>query len=189
MGLVIVGLFRLGDTIPNVSAVETQQSIGVYWDQKCTQIVTSVNWGTLTPGQTKTVTFYVRNEGNSTILLVFSTANYNPSRASRYISLSTSTNNSKADANQTIKVTSTLKISSKISDMTDFSFDLAINGETPILGDLNFDGHVDINDAILFAQAYGTSFSDPKHNADADLNRDSVIDIYDAMILSLNLLP
>ncbi len=184
MGLVVTGLLQLRGTVLNVSAVETQQDIGVYWDQRCTQTVTSINWGTLTPGQTKTVTFYVRNEGNSTIRLVLSTANYNPSSASSYIILNTSTNNTEADVNQTIKVTPTLKISSNIMSITAFSFDLAINGETPIPGDLNFDGRIDIGDAILFAQTYGTSYNDPGYNVDADFNKDSSIDLFDAMILS-----
>lgn len=188
MGLVLTGLLQLRGTVLNVSAVETQQDIGVYWDQKCTQIVTSISWGTLTPGQTKTVTFYVRNEGNSTIRLVLSTANYNPSSASNYISLNTSANNSKADVNQTIKVTPTLNISSKTKGITGFSFDLAINGETLIPGDLNFDGRIDIGDAILFAQTYGTTYNDPRYDANADFNKDGSIDLFDAMILSRKML-
>ncbi len=184
MGLVLTGLIQLRGTVLNVSAVETQQDIGVYWDQKCTRIVSSINWGTLTPGQTKTVTFYVRNEGNSTVRLVLSTANYNPSSASSYIILSTSANNSKLDANQTILATTNLKISSKIKGITGFSFDLTINGAIPIPGDLNFDGRIDIGDAILFAQTYGASYKDPRFDANADFNKDGSIDILDAMILS-----
>ena len=52
------------------------------------------------------------------------------------------------------------------------------------LGDLNFDGTVDIYDAILFAMSFGTRPSDLHWNPYADLNKDGIIDIYDAIILS-----
>jgi hypothetical protein len=52
------------------------------------------------------------------------------------------------------------------------------------LGDLNYDGKVDILDAIVLANAFGTHPSDHNWNPDADLNHDGVINILDAIILS-----
>lgn len=51
------------------------------------------------------------------------------------------------------------------------------------LGDLNFDGTVDIYDAIVFATSFGTRPSDLHWNPYADLNKDGIIDIYDAIIM------
>ena len=51
------------------------------------------------------------------------------------------------------------------------------------LGDINFDGIVDIYDAILFAKSFGATASSPNWNPYCDLNKDGVIDIYDAIIM------
>jgi hypothetical protein len=51
------------------------------------------------------------------------------------------------------------------------------------MGDLNFDGKVDIFDALVFANSFGTKPTDARWNSYADLNRDNVIDIFDAILL------
>lgn len=183
-GLVIIGLLQLRDTIPNVAAVESMQNIGVYWDPACTQRVNSVNWGAFKPGQTKNVTFYIRNEGNTTILLVLSTANYNPPNASNYISLKTIANNTEVKANQTILVTPNLNLSLKIRGVCGFSFDMVIKSGTYIPGDINGDGRVDIYDALLFARLFGTKSNNTTYNADADLNKDGSVNAFDARLFA-----
>ena len=65
----------------------------------------------------------------------------------------------------------------------------------PILGDVNFDGIVDISDVILVALAFASAaVDDPttpsdetrKWNPDADLNGDGLIDIVDLVIIGGN---
>jgi hypothetical protein len=51
---------------------------------------------------------------------------------------------------------------------------------TPIPGDLNYDGHVDIEDLSAIAKAYGTT------DADFDLNGDGIVDIFDVVIVAKN---
>ena len=51
------------------------------------------------------------------------------------------------------------------------------------MGDLNFDGKVDIFDALVFANSFGTRPGDAHWNSYADLNHDNVVDIYDAILL------
>lgn len=55
-----------------------------------------------------------------------------------------------------------------------------------IPGDINEDGVVDINDAILASHAFGSTPSDPDWNPAADLNEDGQIDIFDLIILVMN---
>jgi hypothetical protein len=50
-----------------------------------------------------------------------------------------------------------------------------------LIGDLNGDGVVDIFDAIIFSDAFGSKPGDPNWNPYADFNGDGVIDIYDAI--------
>lgn len=55
-----------------------------------------------------------------------------------------------------------------------------------LVGDVNSDGAVDIYDAILLANAFGSSPGSPKWDVRADLKRDNIIDIFDAILLSGN---
>jgi hypothetical protein len=52
------------------------------------------------------------------------------------------------------------------------------------LGDLNYDGTVNILDAILFAKSFGSRPGDPNWNPDADFNKDGIVNILDAIILA-----
>jgi parallel beta-helix repeat protein len=51
-------------------------------------------------------------------------------------------------------------------------------------GDVNGDRIVDIYDAILLANAYGSSSGKPNWNPNADINGDNIVDIYDAILLA-----
>jgi hypothetical protein len=52
-----------------------------------------------------------------------------------------------------------------------------------LIGDLNGDSVVDLYDAIILANAFGSTQSAPNWNPDADINGDGVVDIFDAIIL------
>ena len=51
-------------------------------------------------------------------------------------------------------------------------------------GDINGDGVVNILDAILLANAFGSKPGDPNWNPNADLNNDDIVNILDAIILA-----
>jgi hypothetical protein len=51
---------------------------------------------------------------------------------------------------------------------------------------LNFDGIVDIFDAILLAGAFGSPRGSPNYKPEADINNDDFVDIYDALLLAGN---
>ena len=53
-------------------------------------------------------------------------------------------------------------------------------------GDINNDGSIDIQDAILLVAAFHTKSGDPNWNRKADLNNDGAIDICDALIMAVN---
>lgn len=54
-----------------------------------------------------------------------------------------------------------------------------------ILGDLNHDGIVDIKDAILFSQSFGSVSGDQRFNPEADMDGDDQIDIFDLILISI----
>jgi hypothetical protein len=71
------------------------------------------------------------------------------------------------------------------SNMTDAQKNsLKMMQYTPIPGDINDDGTVDIYDAILLSSAFNSQSGSKNWNANADINGDGIVDIYDAIILS-----
>jgi hypothetical protein len=71
-----------------VSAVEAATSLGVYWDANCSTAVTSIDWGSLVPGQVSSVAFYVRNEGANAWVLVASIVGWQGDNTSNCLSFS-----------------------------------------------------------------------------------------------------
>ncbi len=58
--------------------------------------------------------------------------------------------------------------------------------EAQLVGDVNGDDVVDINDVILASAAFGSTSGDPEWNADADINTDNVVDIFDIILIGQN---
>jgi uncharacterized repeat protein (TIGR01451 family) len=108
----------------NITAV----GVGVYSDSGCTTVLSSISWGTLNPGDTKTYTLYVKNTGTVSITLTMAVTNWNPSSASSYITVNWDKQNSVLAAGSSVKATLTLVVSSNISSVTDFSFDVTVTG-------------------------------------------------------------
>jgi hypothetical protein len=61
---------------------------------------------------------------------------------------------------------------------------LRVSPTPGILGDIDYNGTVDILDAILLANAFGSKPEDRNWDANADINNDKIVDIYDAIILA-----
>jgi len=121
----IKGLLTKTLALPSQGAVKAI-GIGVYRDRSCSSKVSSIDWGTAEVGSVKTVTVYIRNEGNAAITLSINTTNWSPSTASKYISLSWNYDGQPIDPNQVIQVTLTLSVSSSITGISSFSFDIMI---------------------------------------------------------------
>jgi hypothetical protein len=127
---VILATLAFGGTVPtpSVAAVETV-GVGVYWDSSCSNEVSLISWGTIEAGSVKTVTVYVRNEGDVAIGLSLGTTNWSPSTASSYISLDWSYAGETIAPNQVIQTTLELSVSPNIEGITTFSFDIMITCE------------------------------------------------------------
>lgn len=90
-----------------------------------------------------------------------------------------------ASGNYTIRAEASIVPDELNTDNNNF-VDGTIKIITPILGDINGDGTIDVNDLILLVEAYGATSTSPNWNPDADLNDDGVIDIYDLQLLGKN---
>ena len=129
MGMVIsaLGVLVATRTISNTGNVKAI-GVGVYWDSGCTNVVSSIDWGALEPGATIDKTIYVKNEGSVALTLSMSTDNWNPSSASSYMTLSWNRENYVLNPGSVVSAVLTLSVSSGISGITNFSFDITISG-------------------------------------------------------------
>ncbi len=121
----VLSIVQTNRTISNVGSVKGI-GVGIYWDSTCTNRTSLINWGLLDSGSSKTVTVYVRNEGNTVATLSEATGNWNPSTASSYLSLNWDYTGQTLSVNQVLRIKLTLIVSSTISGITNFSFDITI---------------------------------------------------------------
>ena len=175
--------FFLRRAVPNVSAVESAGSIGIYWDKNCSQRVSSIDWGVLSQGQVKDAIIYVRNEGNESTILVETATNWSPTGASRYLIFSWRCQNEKLRAGTVVKVTQELSVSPNIQGISQFSFNITVEGRKYFQGDVNKDGMVDMLDISMVVDAFGSSSGSPNWNPAADFNNDGTVDQLDIAIV------
>ena len=136
--LVIIGValtlttFAAVSTSQNLSSsgtVTTSANLGVYSNSACTTVLSSINWGTLTPGTSYTQTVYVKNTGNGlSLTLSMNATNWSPVGANGPMSLSWNQEGTRLTPGQSVAATLTLVVSSSISDVTNFSVQINITG-------------------------------------------------------------
>ena len=114
-------------TISNSGSV-TAVGVGVYSDSGCTTALSAISWGTVNPGDVKTYTIYVKNTGNVPVTLNMTVSGWSPSSASSYIKLTWNQEKSVLTAGQVVSAVLTLSVSSSISNVTSFSFNIIITG-------------------------------------------------------------
>jgi len=102
--------------------------VGIYQDGGCTNALTAIGWGSLEPGVTSEHTIYVKNEGTVALRLNMGVGNWNPVSASNYMTLSWTRENYVLNPGYVISATITLSISSSVTGITNFSFDVTITG-------------------------------------------------------------
>jgi hypothetical protein len=131
IGFVLVattaGLLSVSQTVSSSGTV-TAVNVGVYSDSGCTLNLTSIDWGTISPGHSVTKTIYVKNTGSAQITLSMTKAGWNPPSADGPITLTWNRETAVLNAGQSISATFILSVSSSISGITTFSVNIIITG-------------------------------------------------------------
>lgn len=123
------GLLSISQTVSSAGTVYVSSvNVNVYSDSSCTQAYTSIDWGTLSPGNSVTKLVYVKNTGNTPITLSMTKTNWNPSGANGPITLAWNKEGTTLSVGQYIAATLTLSVSSGISGITTFSVNIVITG-------------------------------------------------------------
>ncbi len=113
--------------IPSTGVVASA-NLGVYADSACTQPLTSISWGTVSPGDSITKTLYVKNTGTQPVTLTMSKTNWNPATADGPLGISWDRENSVLSANSVSTATLSMTVSPAVSGVSTFSVDIVISG-------------------------------------------------------------
>jgi len=103
--------------------------IDVYCDIDCTEVATNVEWGPIEAGDSVSSVIYIKNSGDSGVILSLDTQNWNPSNAADYIQLNWDYDESTLNPGTVLEVTLTLSVSSDITGIENFNFDIVLIGE------------------------------------------------------------
>jgi hypothetical protein len=165
--------------IRDVAVVSVTPDVHVAYQGWIVKInVTVTNKGNLTE------TFDVKAYYDSTLIGTVTVNNLPPS-TNFTVTFNWNTKNVTAhhDYNYTISAEAT-QVPYEINTADNYLQDGGV--KVKLMGDINGDGKVDIFDAVLLADAAGSSVGRPRWNPDADLDRNGFIDIFDAVLLSSN---
>ena len=125
-----ITVFGLLSNSKNIQSSGTVRAvnIGVYWDSGCTNATSTIGWGMLSPGESKNVTVYLRNEGNVALRSNLTVQNWVPTGSSSYMGLVWNRENQTVAVGSVVTAVLTLSVSPSITGITDFSFDITITG-------------------------------------------------------------
>ena len=125
--LIASGILTRNIRVPNSGQVKTI-GIGAYQDSQCQIPLQSIDWGDLLPGDQKSRTIYLKNEGNVTIILTHTVGNWTPTEAQNYLNLTWNRENYVVHPNEIINATLTLTVNATAPGFGSFTFDLMIIG-------------------------------------------------------------
>ena len=126
--MMTAGVLVSSQTVPSGGTI-TAVNVGVYSNSACTQNCTNINWGTLAPGASTTSTIYIKNTGTMPVTLSMATANWTPSNANTYLTLTWNRGTNYVLAvGSSVSATLTLRASANAGNITTFSFDIVITG-------------------------------------------------------------
>lgn len=127
VGTASYAIIKQVSQIRNIGSIRAI-GVEVYADEALTEALTEIAWGTLDPGEDRSVDAWVKNTGNDAQKLVMWTENWNPKTAQDWMFLEWNYDSSWLAVNASVPVVFTLSVDLNITDVTSFSFDIWVNG-------------------------------------------------------------
>lgn len=125
--LVTSGLLTANQNVPaggTISAV----NLGVYSDSGCTQALTTIAFGMVTPGTQVTQTIYIKNTGNIAENLTMAVNSWSPANAGTYLTITWSPTSSTLAAGASTSATLTLTATSSAGALSTFNVNIVFTG-------------------------------------------------------------
>jgi len=126
-GIGVSGLLAASITLSSSGSIKAI-NVETYSDLACTQPISSIDWGVPEPGDSVSRNIYVKNSGNADMTLALIVNSWVPAGASSYMTVSWDRQGYVLSADGVVLATITLDVSSSISGIDDFSFQLVIEG-------------------------------------------------------------
>ena len=126
-GIGVSGLLAASITLSSSGSIKAI-NVETYSDIACTQPISSIDWGVPEPGDSVSRNIYVKNSGNADMTLALIVNSWVPAGASSYMTVSWDRQGYVLSADGVVLATITLDVSSSISGIDDFSFQLVIEG-------------------------------------------------------------
>lgn len=123
----LLGTMYYSSSIPSGGIIKAV-NVGVYSDSGCTTPLNSITWGVLEPGGSQDSIIYIKNNGNSALTLFLNTEEWTPLNAADYLDLSWNYTGEALNPGESIEVVLTLSVSSAISGIESFTFNIIIVG-------------------------------------------------------------
>lgn len=116
-------------SINSSGSIAASSNIGVYSNSACTAALTTISWGSPSPGGTVTQTVYVKNtQGSASLTLSMTTSNWNPTSANGPLKVTWNQQGTVLAPGQSTAATLTLTVSSSVTGITTFSVQISISG-------------------------------------------------------------
>jgi hypothetical protein len=113
---------------PTPPPPEPTVEIDIYEDSELTQLISTVEWGSVEAGSSVSETVYILNAGDENVTLSLTTENWEPTDAAEYMELSWDYDGYTLEPGNVLEVTLTLTVDSSITGIEEFSFDIVITG-------------------------------------------------------------
>ena len=115
--------------VSSSGSIVVTANLGIYSDSACKNNLTSIDWGTLTPGANIVRTVYVKNTGMGTSLcLSMATSNWSPASANGPVTITWNQAGTRLAPDQSTAAVITLTVSPTIADITSFNVQITITG-------------------------------------------------------------
>ena len=123
------GAISVNKSLSTNGSITVTPNLGLYSDSNCTISLSTIDWGTITPGNNQTRTVYVKNTGTGTSLtLSISTSSWTPITANGPITVTWDKEDTRLIPGQSTAAVIKLISSSTIVDVTTFSVQILISG-------------------------------------------------------------
>lgn len=127
LSLSTLGLLTISQNISSSGTITTV-NVGVFSDSQCTQPLSTINWGSVSPGSTVSRTVYIKNTGGLPLTLSMSTSSWNPVTAGDFMAITWNRENAVLNAGDSVSAELVLTVDSDITEVTAFSVNIIISG-------------------------------------------------------------
>ena len=102
--------------------------VGVFSDAGCSANLTSIDWGSVYPGESVSRVIYVKNTGNAPVTLSMAANGWNPSVAEGQLAVSWNKEGASLGPGESVAASLTLTVSPGVHDVASFSVNVIITG-------------------------------------------------------------